>query len=564
VLLLGVVTWPLLFTDSGFFDDWKHHLWLMWHESLAIQANHVPSYFLNSAYSVFNPTFAFYGGTLYALAGTLSVAVGGAPVEVYVLVFVLDFAAAFGGWYWLARMMGVNRWLALVPGLIFITSSYYIAIAYVQGDWPEFTGLSMIPLMVASGISVLLADRTRWGPTFALLVSSILFFGSHNITIMLGLTTLALTALAILAIVPDARRRVTRWGIARTAGIVVPAAMVSAWYLLPLLAYQSRTHEGRNYAESLETLKATTGMVSAAHLFTLSRANAGTPNPNPWVIPLSLPILAIIWVLASIIIVSWGGSRTWKRTLLICSTMTILITVVMTHVGVLLALPRQYSFVQFTYRIEAYVLLALCAAVLAALVLARSGSRRARIWTWMAIPICAVSLVGAIQQMNAFPYSGVYAGTGRYTVLDHPGEIETGNNQDFQDDSEPIVNARNLPKVSIAASEVRDDRVSWRMNLRPGALMATDIATGPYLVHITGAKAVGIDSENHYLVLAMGPGSGSRPITVSTASGLPIVLGRLLSLVGFAILTLELVLLSTYRGLSKRMLSRRMRAPARA
>jgi hypothetical protein len=49
VLLLGVLTWPLLFTYSGFDGDWEHHLWLVWHQSLSIQSGHFPSLFLDSS-----------------------------------------------------------------------------------------------------------------------------------------------------------------------------------------------------------------------------------------------------------------------------------------------------------------------------------------------------------------------------------------------------------------------------------------------------------------------------------------------------------------------------------
>ncbi len=59
-------------------------VWFLWQQSLAIRADHVPSLFLNYPYGVFYPHFAFYGGTLYALAGTLSLALGNAPIETYV------------------------------------------------------------------------------------------------------------------------------------------------------------------------------------------------------------------------------------------------------------------------------------------------------------------------------------------------------------------------------------------------------------------------------------------------------------------------------------------------
>jgi hypothetical protein len=557
VLVLGALTWPLLFTYSGFAGDWDHHMWLLWHQSLSIESGHFPSLFLNSSYSVFYPLYAFYGGTLYAVGGLLSLALGGAPVQAYVLIYILDFTAALGGWYWLARAAGVGRWPALVPGLVFVTSTYYVVVIYVQGDWPAFTGISMIPLMVAAAVSVLRADRLRTGPALALAVSSMLFFGSHNITILLGLTTLGLTGLAILGCVPEARRKLTRAGVARVLGVVIPATLVSAWYLLPTLAYNSSTRIGNEYVQARGALKGTVSLVSLAHLFTFSRT-AGPGLPVPYYLALSLPVLAIVWVLAGILVLPWGAhDRAWVRILLICSGMAVLVAVAMTHVGLLLALPRQYTLIQFSYRLEIYVLLTLSGAILAALVLARTGSRRARVWGWMAIPVCAVSLAGAIQQIAALPNPG----QDRYVTLEYYGEVETGNNRDFQDVSVPVIPGHGLASVAIAPESVHDDRASFTTDQPPGTLIATNIGAGSNLVHLTGATAVGADSETGDMVLKLGSEHGpdasspavAQTVTIGTAHSLPVVLGHALTLVAIAILVLELLLLPAGRSLLRRL-----------
>jgi hypothetical protein len=575
VLLLGALTWPLLFTYSGFGDhsDWMHDLWLVWHQSLSIQSSQAPSFFLNTSYSVFNPTYAFYGGTLYALTGALSLVLGGAPVAAYVLTYLLDFAAAFGGWYWLARMAGVGRWLATVPSLIYITSAYYMLVIYVQGDWPESTGISMLPLMAAAGLSVMRADRLRLPAAFALAASGILFFGSHNVTIMLGLSMIAVTAIAVAICVPNARRQVTLRGVARVAGVLVPAALVSAWYLLPTLAYESRTRIGGEYDRATAAVRDTSKLVSFGHLFTLSRASARTV-PSPYPFALSLPVLAIIWVLAGILILPWGKHRsTWTRLLLICSGMALVITVMMTHVGLLLALPRPYGLIQFSYRLENYVLLALCGAILAALVPAGRASRRTRVWRLMAIPVCAVSLVAAIRQISAFPYPG----QDRYGVLRSYGQIYLGNIEDYQDVSAPMISGQDLPTVDIPLNAVHSDRASLTVHARPGTLVATNIAAGSYLVHVAGATPVGVDSQTDDMVLRIGAGNGARAvstvkapstaasiptetISVSAGDSLPVALGRLLTLAGLVILVLQLVALPARRLLAQRV---RVSDPAR-
>jgi small basic protein len=399
-------------------------------------------------------------------------------------------------------------------------------------------------------------------------VSGVLFFGSHNLTLLLAVSVLAVTALAVLVCVPSVREHITRRGIVRVAGVVVPAAMVSAWYLIPDALYQSRTRIAGEFLHAQESLRSTSGLVSTGHLFTFSRDSAlGIPSSYPFA--LSLPVLAIVWAVVGLLILTWGNhNRTWTRIFVICAVLAVLVTIAMTHVGILLALPRPYVSMQFSYRLETYVLLMLCAAILAALVLAHGSSRRMRIWRWMALPVCVVSLAGAIQQISAYPYPG----QDRYAALQSYGEVETGNNEDFQDTSAPVIKARNLPVLRIPFTAVHADEASFSLSVKPGTLIDTNISAGSYFVHITGATPVGLDAKGGHMVLESG---SARTVTVSAGDGLPILLGRMLSGVGLAVLALELlgVTVSHLRGLDRderprgslygRVLSGRVRAKRR-
>ena len=237
----------------------------------------------------------------------------------------------------------------------------------------------------------------------------------------------------------------------------------------------------------------------------------------------------------------------------------------MTHVGLLLALPRAYTRIQFTYRIETYVLMGLSAAILAALALAQGGPRRAQVWTWLAVPVCIVSLVGVSQQLSSLPNPG----QDRYGALESYGEVEANNSEAFQDVAAPVLAGRHLPTLEIPPESISGDHVSFATDLSPGTLAATNIGAGPYLVRVTGAKAVGVDSETGDMVLQIGSdgdartgpvgkphdattGSSQHTISVSTGNSLPIVLGRALTLVGLAILTLELLALPARGLLSRR------------
>jgi hypothetical protein len=563
LLLIGVLSWPLVFSSAIFNGDWLAQLWFMWQQALAIRANHVPSLFLNYPDGVLYPHYAFYGGTLYALTGTLSLVLGNAPVETYILAYLLGFGAAYGGWYWMGRIAGLGRWWAHVPGLVFITSSYYLTLIYARGDWPEFVGISMIPLVIAAGLSVLRADRLHFWPALALTVSSVFLFGSHSLTVVWGSTMIVVVAAAIVVCVPPARREVTRTGVIRLAGIVVPAALLSAWFLLPAAAYESNTLIATEYPHWEALLRATQYLVSARHLFTLSRASASTPGAA---FALSLPILVIAWVLVSLAIFLRGGLRgTWVRVLLICATLTTFLVVLMTHAGLILALPRAYSTLQFSYRLESYVLLALSGTVLAVLVLATGGGRGSRFSRWMLLPVLVVSVVGAIQQADAYP-----AGGNRYTLLANiytpraPGLGEVLS--DYVD-----VHLRGLtdpngrpPEVHFTPTAVRDNHVSAVVHLQPGQLVYSNLQGPPYLVHVTGAKIVGINNEG-YDVLEIGSGartarsaagrSASPPtetISLRPIDTLPVVAGRVLTLCAALALLVQFALLAVRRLRARR------------
>ncbi|HXB63541.1 MAG TPA: hypothetical protein VNV42_01575 [Solirubrobacteraceae bacterium] len=545
LLLVALLAWPLVLSNATFNKDWLNHLWYVWHESRAIRANALPSFFVEYSGGVFYPLFAFYGGTLYSLTGALALALGDAPLVAYVLSYLLGFAAAYGGWYWLSRMFGVGRWLAHVPGIVFVTSAAYLTTVYALGDWPEFLAVSMMPPMVASALAVLRAERLRFAPAAALAASSVVFFGSHLLTVVWGSTVLVLTGAALLAFVPAARARARWLYMRRVLAIVLPALLVSAWFLLPAAAYESKTVIARSYVLYRSLLEHDMYTINAKNLFTLSRAPASGS-----LVTTALPVLAIAWVLAGLCVV-WRERRrdTWMRVLAVLSTATAALLVVMTHAGIILALPRLYATVQFGLRLESYVLLGISGSVLGVLVLNRGRARRHELLTWALAPIVVVSVIGAAQQVAAHPKGlgrGVALSSYLKPTYEHEGLL------DYVDDGIPIIKAR-LPRLTFPPLSVRDDRVSALVHYPPGQRLDTNIRSGPEFVHVSGARIVGTDREaNDVLEVdrASGAHAGAhgsataRRITVSQASGTPIVIGRLLTVIALIAIALELSLLA--------------------
>jgi hypothetical protein len=57
--------------------DFVNHLWVVWAAGKSLVQAGPPSYFINTtAQGVFDPWFAFYGGTLYEATGAISELIG--------------------------------------------------------------------------------------------------------------------------------------------------------------------------------------------------------------------------------------------------------------------------------------------------------------------------------------------------------------------------------------------------------------------------------------------------------------------------------------------------------
>ena len=554
VMLLVVVglSWPMIATKSGMAQDWPNHLWFLWQQGLNIQRNGVPSLFLTMGNVIFYPFYAFYGGTLYTLGGLLSLALGDAPVKAYVLMYMAGFVAAMGGFYWMARMAGVGRWTAHAPGLVFVTSSYLITDVYARGAFPEFMAICSIPLLAAATLSVLSDDRLRPGPGLAVALTTVLLFGSHNITMLWGVTFLLLTTSTVLILVPASRRLLTRAGLLRLGVVMLPAVMVNSWFLLPAIAYGSRTVIGQTPTEGL--LRATSILVNTHHLFTFSRTSAvhhihGLNDAPDFA--LSLPILAIAWVLLGVVL---AIKRTWgamMRVACIFIAWGVVFGVVMTHVQLIDGLPKLYTLVQFQYRLSAYVLLALSGAMIALLSLHThtsqaprgSGSSppgrlsalgrvlRGRALLLALLPVLAVAAAGAAVQVAAYPTEFPDRNADFLPTNQPPASFFALG--DYYDRTLPQVsNSPPLPMLPFPPASIHHDRVevSYPAATEP-TLVTTNLVGAPYLVSVRGARVAG--RLGGAIVLRLPPPHpGSGTVTLSRSDRLPLVLGSVLSVLG--------------------------------
>ena len=188
----------MAFTERTFVPDWTDHVWLVWQQKLNLQDLGLPSYFIQTKeLGAFYPFFAFYGANLYLIAGLIAIPLG--SINAVIVIYFAAFLAAYCGWTWLSMQAGLSGLAAYLPGAIAVTAPYAVGVAYGRGDFAETVATSMIPMVLASGLSIFRADRLRAAPVAAFVFSIAILTGTHTLTLLWG-STFLLGAVAIAAL----------------------------------------------------------------------------------------------------------------------------------------------------------------------------------------------------------------------------------------------------------------------------------------------------------------------------------------------------------------------------
>jgi hypothetical protein len=527
--LLVLLTWALLTDVSRLNADFPPATWMLAHQADALRHGTFPSLTLTSPWAAFYPTFAFYGGTLFAFGAVITQLVGSA-IAAQTILYLLALAAAYGGWLWLARMAGLRSWQAHAPAILYLTAPYVVSNVNVRQDMAEVVATSMVPPMVAASLSVLRADRLRTGPAAALAASTIFFGGSHNLTLLWGTTILAIGVVIVGIGVPQARGLVTGRGIVRVLAVMVPAMAVNAWYLLPGLAY----HADTVIATRIDEWKALLGEphpdLAAQHLLGL-RHRTGLPGS---MLSISLPVLAIVWVMVAALVsrASWRG--TWARLLAVLTLLTAGVLTVMVNPLWIRSLPGPWAMIQFSFRLETFVLFGICGAVIAALHLLDQRTHR-----WLIgvlLPILLLSVINAAVQRHHAPRSEAppVANIDNFTTFSI-GDYADGTLRKLTGDPRKST-------LSITRATLKRGVVTGNVRAVPGEILYTNLLTPSRMVHIEGAQVVGRWSPpwfpgwQHRWALVVKVNQDATPgkahLVIREARTLPIVGGRIISVLG--------------------------------
>jgi hypothetical protein len=532
--LLVVLVWPLFTVGSRLTGDAIPHAAFIEHQAQSMRQGVLPSLFQHNMAGIFYAVFAFYGGTLFAIAGAISL-VAGSPMGAQAVVYVLALGAAYGGWFWMARMAGVGYWAAHAPALLYVTAPYVMTNVNSRQDLTETVATSMLPLLLASAVSVMRADRLRAGPTAALAGSTIVLGGSHNLTLLWATTILAITLPFLILGVPQARHMIRRRGLLRVLAVAVPAMAVNAWYMIPNLAYHSHTVIAQRIEEWRAAVLDMNASINAEHLFSIGPSS---PFPDSG-FSATLPMLAIAWVLIAAVLAHRQWRQAWGRTLLFLSVAVVAVVVVMTHPRAITAFPDPWVMIQYSYRLETYALFGICSAVIAALALLRNTNHR---WvTALLLPIVAFSVIGAITQIR--------------DVSRYPADVVWSNDRlvlfsssDFADASLKDRSAEVRRIVVFSAGKVHRDRVDLTVRARPREIVNTDLMAIPPMIDIQGAHVVGQWARTplnagwlpyRYLTLQIDDDAtpGKAHITIRPARPLPVVSGQIITILGLLGLT---------------------------
>ena len=508
---------PLLFSDRTFSTDWGNHLWLIWAQGANLGQLGEPSYFLQSSLGVFYPYYAFYGGSFYAVAGFVSWLFGAEAAALAAYAGAL--AATYLGWTWIARQLGIAGWQSQLPGCIAVTAPLAVTNLYGRGDIPEVVATGMIPLVAAAGLSIFRERRVRLSSAAVYVIGIVFLTGTHTLTLVWAAFFLAVvTALLVACYWHEARARLRR-GLA-VAGLTVLGAGINAWILAPLVLLHSRLLEQDPDPIGL------TAYTDPEQLFSILRT---TPDP-PVVtadVDAQLPVLALLWALICGAAYWRFLSATGKKLAVGLLALGGALLLLVLSPSLISELPKLLQFIQFPYRILTYVDICLVGLVTLALAAMQRDSSTSRVPVLVLAAIAAFNFGLSIEQNSAV--RSWLPGREDALASTVPPPPTWYAPLQFADGSAPVLAPTLAVPLEFPVEDIDD---SYAASYPPGraGIAETNIATGDYLVEVSGARPVG-RTEDGRMVVRLPAGRGPRRVEVSAAWEPGVGIGRWISVV---------------------------------
>lgn len=538
LIAVAVLLAPMYLTSRDFGEDWGNHLWLLWVQGLTIRDMHEPSVFLHAdPLGVFLPFYGMYGGTLYAIGGGISAALGTHPIVSYIGMWALVVVMAYGGLLWLSLLSGLRGARAHAAPVMYVTSAYFITDMYTRGVLPELIATSALCVVLAATVHLVRAPRVRFLPAAAFVGAVVLFTGSHNISLAWGAVFAAALGVTVLIALPRHGRELPAPRLLMLAGLALLAIGVNAWFLLPDLFYSSRTLIAASVSNGLEpkTFDAFGRLSVLLNPVRYSPQDVTRYDATYT----QLPVFVLVWLLVAIPL-AWRRERTraWHWLTLGVTAIFGALVVLMLARTLWEHLPKFLVYVQFGYRLETYALLCISLLLIAALRVSPAVPNSRRLHAALAV-VLVYGAGLAVWQIWTAPVSAyapdrseIFA-SGRYLVP--PTWYSPAF---YRDNSAPAVAVAPGRSIRFAPATVHDDRLRATVTRPRGPQpFSTNIAAGTYLIDVHGLKPVGHTPTPQYadagaglMVLQREAGSHSaNQLEISPRKAGPLVIGRWIS-----------------------------------
>lgn len=560
LMTIGMVTLilaPLLFTRSGFALDFTNYLWLIWVAGKALVAAGHPNYFLNvNGMGVFYPWLAFEGGTLFTVTGGISELLGGQPEVAFATVTAAAVASDYLGALWLGRQLGLRGWSAHAPAIAIVTSAYYITNLYGRGAWDEFIAVAAFAPFAASAVHLVRAERWRASAMLALVVSTTILTGSHNLT-LLWAPTMAAIGLLVLWLAFGAPLRLPYRRLAMVAGLAGLGVLVNAWYLLTDASYQQFVVAHTATPRPGVGVWSGTGFFNTPGVLLDPLRTVPHQSSTP-----ALYVQAPDWLLAWSVIT--GGLLLWRRRMAprlrrawLAAAVLVSIVLCMILIKQLWAVvPFPYDEIQFPYRLGSYLFYAAAGLVLvSALALQRVGDGHARRLTRSLrvglVGACLISIGLCVWQQwvpsTLFANSYRDRGEALADALEVPRTWYDGGS--YADLQAPVVKVPGGRLLIIEPGLVHGDRFAAWVDAPEGPQpIQTNIRGGAYLVHVSGVQRIGRDAQGYAVIRRERGSRGPVHLVLETTHSFVIALGRALSIAAIVILLVLLAITGARRS----------------
>lgn len=524
VVVVGLLAMPMMVTKRSFGHDWTLHLWMIRQQQLNIEALWHPGLFVSvDRLGVFYPLFAFVGSGLYTVGGCLAIVLGNRPILANKLLYLLGFALAYGGMTWLSVQLGVRGWRAQVPGLVLVTGAYFITDLAARGDLGEFIALAAIPMLIAAGRSVFASSRVRARDLLAVVGSVFVLTGSHNITLMWGSVFIVLLVLvSFVAFAPVGLPPIPWARVAAVAGSGLIGTGLNAWFLFPDLRYGLDTNvAGQNANKMPKTVLAKPSL-----LLNPLRPSDITNSAFARDIRLAVPWMFVLWAVLVVALLWRNREASSRRAFVgVFCVGVFFIAIIIWH-GAWNVLPHVLYNVQFTWRLNAYVLLTTAVLVMLALRWQTTAPERLRRSTTALLLAIIVFNVGAatwqVWRVRSEYVKGgkefVTGSTFAYQVVAsrYSPPISWYSKGDFRDVSTPRIKTPSGRVLVVPPTAVHDSKFKGVLIVPNGPLpFSTNISAGPRFVTMTGIRPIGRTHDGS-IVAVRGPGvPATGPILVA-------------------------------------------------